>query len=87
MGSSKRSAGLVLYRFTEGRLEVLIAHMGGPLWSDKVARGKRGWSIPKGEYTEGEQPLDAACREAIDKGDGQVVRVGAVQYLGLGELQ
>jgi len=47
----------------EGRLEVLIAHMGGPLWSAKVARGKRGWSIPKGEYAIEEQPFDAACRE------------------------
>lgn len=63
MAGRKKSAGLVLYRFREGRLEVLIAHMGGPLWSDKVARGKRGWSIPKGEYTTGEEAFDAACRE------------------------
>ena len=37
--------------------------MGGPLWSGKVARGKRGWSIPKGEYSGDEEPFDAACRE------------------------
>lgn len=63
MPKRKRSAGLVLYRFTEGRLEVLIAHMGGPLWSGKVSRGKRGWSIPKGEYIDDEEPFVAACRE------------------------
>jgi len=63
MASNKKSAGLVLYRFRKDRLEVLIAHMGGPLWSGKVARGKRGWSIPKGEYTDGEEAFDAACRE------------------------
>ncbi len=63
MARKKRSAGLILYRFREDRLEVLIAHMGGPLWSGKVARGKRGWSIPKGEYGDDEQPFDAACRE------------------------
>lgn len=63
VAGGKKSAGLVLYRFTGGRLEVLIAHMGGPLWSSKVARGKRGWSIPKGEYGSDEEPLDAARRE------------------------
>ncbi len=59
MGSGKTSAGLILYRRREGRIEVLIAHMGGPLW----AKRKRGWSIPKGEYDEGEEPLACARRE------------------------
>lgn len=59
MGSGKTSAGLILYRRREGRLEVLIAHMGGPLW----AKRKRGWSIPKGEYDEHEDPLACARRE------------------------
>ena len=63
MASRKKSAGLILYRFRENRLEVLIAHMGGPLWMKKVRKGRRGWSIPKGEYTEGEAAFDAARRE------------------------
>jgi predicted NUDIX family NTP pyrophosphohydrolase len=63
MANKKKSAGLVLYRFRKKRLEVLIAHMGGPLWEKKVRNGRRGWSIPKGEYSDGEEAFDAACRE------------------------
>jgi predicted NUDIX family NTP pyrophosphohydrolase len=56
----KTSAGLLVYRFREGTLEVFIAHMGGPLWAKK---DKRSWSIPKGELDPGEKPLEAALRE------------------------
>jgi predicted NUDIX family NTP pyrophosphohydrolase len=57
----KRSAALLLYKHTsDTRLEVLIAHMGGPFWSSKDARA---WSIPKGEYEDGEDPRAAAFRE------------------------
>jgi predicted NUDIX family NTP pyrophosphohydrolase len=55
-----RSAGLLLYRIRDDRLEVLIAHMGGPFWAKK---DERAWSIPKGEYTDDEEPLAAAKRE------------------------
>ncbi|WP_260855576.1 NUDIX domain-containing protein [Curtobacterium sp. 9128] len=54
------SAGLLLWRAApSGGLEVFIAHMGGPFWR----RRPRAWSIPKGEYDDGETPLDAALRE------------------------
>jgi predicted NUDIX family NTP pyrophosphohydrolase len=57
----KRSAALLLYKFTENNgVEVLIAHMGGPFWAKKNARG---WSIPKGEYEDGEDPRATALRE------------------------
>ncbi|HKN92810.1 MAG TPA: NUDIX domain-containing protein [Thermoleophilaceae bacterium] len=56
----KRSAGLLLFRLRDGQLEVLIAHMGGPFWARK---DERAWSIIKGEYEEGEDPFEAACRE------------------------
>lgn len=57
----KRSAALLMYRLDPASgLEVLIAHMGGPFWAKKE---ERGWSIPKGEYSDGEEPLDAAVRE------------------------
>lgn len=63
MGTRKKagrvSAGLILYRTGPAGLEVLIAHMGGPLW----ARKERGWSIPKGEIDPGEEPLVTARRE------------------------
>jgi len=56
-----RSAGLLLYRRrTESALEVWIAHMGGPFWARKQDAA---WSIPKGEYAPGEDPLVAARRE------------------------
>lgn len=55
-----RSAGMLLYRVSDGVLWVLIAHMGGPFWARK---DERAWSIPKGEYEEGDDPEVAAARE------------------------
>ena len=56
----KLSAGLLLYRVRDGVVEVLIAHPGGPFWARK---DDGAWSIPKGEYTHGEDPWAAARRE------------------------
>lgn len=56
----KLSAGLLLYRVTDGVVEVLIGHPGGPFWARK---DEGAWSIPKGEYDEGEDPWTVACRE------------------------
>jgi predicted NUDIX family NTP pyrophosphohydrolase len=56
----KLSAGLLLYRLNDGVVEVLIAHPGGPFWARK---DDGAWSIPKGEYTEGDDPWAAAQRE------------------------
>lgn len=56
----KRSAGLLMYRWREGKLEVFLVHPGGPFWAKK---DRGAWSLPKGEYSEGEDPLDAAIRE------------------------
>jgi predicted NUDIX family NTP pyrophosphohydrolase len=60
----KRSAGILLYRFKEGNLEVLLVHPGGPFWAKK---DRAAWSIPKGEYEEGEDPLLAAKRELVEE--------------------
>src|SRR5919199_1555782 len=58
---AKRSAGLLLYRRPpEGGVEVLIGHMGGPFWARK---DDGGWSIPKGEYEDGEDPFAVCLRE------------------------
>jgi len=57
---AKQSAGLLLYRFHEGTLEVFLVHPGGPFWAKKDLGA---WSIPKGEIDEGEDPLEAARRE------------------------
>jgi len=56
----KTSAGVLLYRRARDGVEVLIGHMGGPFWAKKDAGG---WSIPKGEYGEGEEPFAVALRE------------------------
>jgi len=57
----RKSAGLLMYRRkTGGKLEVLLAHPGGPFWRGKDAGT---WSIPKGEYDPPEDPLAAALRE------------------------
>jgi predicted NUDIX family NTP pyrophosphohydrolase len=56
----KKSAGLLMYRRHHGVLEVFLVHPGGPFWAKKDAGS---WSIPKGEYTPGEDPLKVAKRE------------------------
>jgi predicted NUDIX family NTP pyrophosphohydrolase len=56
----KRSAGLLPYRFREGKLEVFLVHPGGPYWAKKDLGA---WSIPKGEYGPEEDPLEVARRE------------------------
>ena len=56
----KTSAGLLLYRLVNDALEVLLVHPGGPFWAKKDLAA---WSIPKGEFSPGEDPLAAAQRE------------------------
>jgi predicted NUDIX family NTP pyrophosphohydrolase len=59
----KASAGLLLYR-RRAELEVFLVHPGGPLWAKKDMGA---WSLPKGEFEEGEEPLQAAKREFIEE--------------------
>jgi predicted NUDIX family NTP pyrophosphohydrolase len=56
----KKTAGLLLYRIRDSALEVLLVHPGGPFWAK---RDEGAWSIPKGEFDEDEEPLNAAKRE------------------------
>jgi predicted NUDIX family NTP pyrophosphohydrolase len=57
---AKRSAGILLYRRNGRELELLLVHPGGPFWAKKDLGA---WSIPKGEYVEGEDALAVAKRE------------------------
>jgi predicted NUDIX family NTP pyrophosphohydrolase len=57
---AKRSAGLLLYRRRDNAVELLLVHPGGPFWARK---DDGAWSIPKGEYSEHEDPLVVAKRE------------------------
>ena len=62
---AKLSAGLLVHRRSaEGVLEVLLVHPGGPFWAKKDLAA---WSIPKGEYAEGEDPHAAAHREFVEE--------------------
>jgi predicted NUDIX family NTP pyrophosphohydrolase len=61
--AKKSSAGLLLYR-RRGELEVFLVHPGGPFWAKKDAGA---WSLPKGEFVEGDDPLAAAKREFTEE--------------------
>ncbi|MGH6825213.1 NUDIX domain-containing protein [Methyloceanibacter sp.] len=57
---TERSAGILLYRGRGAELRLLLVHPGGPFWAKK---DQGAWSIPKGEYDEGQDPLAVARRE------------------------
>ena len=74
--AGKQSAGLLLYRRHQGVWQVFLVHPGGPFWK---AKDLGAWSIPKGEFAAGEDPLEAAKREfreetgLVIKGDALVL--------------
>ena len=76
---AKRSAGILLYRLSPRGLELLLVHPGGPFWARKDLGA---WSIPKGEYAPGEDPLAAARRE-LEEETGMRVEG---DFMPLGEL-
>lgn len=61
---NKTSAGLLLYHYKVKELEVLLVHPGGPYWINK---DEGAWSIPKGEISSNEDPLEAAKREFVEE--------------------
>ncbi|MFD8388817.1 NUDIX domain-containing protein [Streptomyces sp. NPDC059680] len=78
--ATKRSAGLLLFRHTDEGLEVLLGHMGGPLWAKKDAGA---WTVPKGEYDPDEPAWEAARREfreelGLAPPDGKAIPLGEV---------
>ncbi|MEW2624696.1 NUDIX domain-containing protein [Streptomyces sp. NPDC048106] len=78
--TTRRSAGLLVYRHTGEGVEVLLGHMGGPLWARKEAGA---WTLPKGEYADDEPAWEAARREfreelGLAPPDGEAVPLGEV---------
>lgn len=67
--AKKLSAGILLYRKRVSGIEVFLVHPGGPFWAKK---DEGAWSIPKGEYTEGEDPLAVAKREFHEETNSEV---------------
>jgi predicted NUDIX family NTP pyrophosphohydrolase len=79
---ARTSAGVLLWRRgPDGGVEVLLGHMGGPFWARK---DDGAWSIPKGEYGPGEEPLAVARREFEEELGSPVP---AADLLPLGELR
>ena len=69
-----------MFRGRDKQLEVFLVHPGGPFWSNKDAGA---WMIPKGEYIDGELPLDAARREFREEtgfeANGEFIDLGTVR--------
>lgn len=81
---AKHSAGILMYRFQEGVIEVFLVHPGGPFWAKK---DDGAWSIPKGEFIfEEEDALEAAKREFEEKTgfalDGSFIPMDTVNQSG-----
>lgn len=69
-----------MHRVSDAKLEVFLVHPGGPFW---VKKDNGVWSIPKGEYEEGEDPLNAARREFHEetgfKAEGEFLELGTIK--------
>ncbi|MBV9235013.1 MAG: NUDIX domain-containing protein [Xanthobacteraceae bacterium] len=74
------SAGILVYRETNGALEVLLAHPGGPFWARK---DEGAWTIPKGLVEPGADLLATAQREFTEEtgfvADGPFVPLAPVR--------
>jgi predicted NUDIX family NTP pyrophosphohydrolase len=79
----KKSAGILFYRYTNKALQFFLVHPGGPYWQNKD-EGK--WSIPKGEFSDDEDPLDAAIREVKEETGvickGNFIELSAIKQKG-----
>lgn len=75
-----QSAGILVYRFVDRRLQVLLVHPGGPFWARK---DQGAWSIPKGLFEPDETPLQAAQREFQEEtgfaADGDFLELGTLR--------
>jgi predicted NUDIX family NTP pyrophosphohydrolase len=79
----KQSAGILMFRRRDEQIEVFLVHPGGPFWAKKDLGA---WTIPKGEYSEGEEPLLAAQREFAEETgfvpEGDFIALGEVRQAG-----
>ena len=84
--ANRVSAGILLYRWRDGSLEVLLGHPGGPYFTNKSTGH---WSIPKGEAEAGDDVADDLRRVAMrefEEETGSPVPVEAGDLLPLGEI-
>src|SRR5262245_22228746 len=77
------SAGLLLWRRSDGEIQVLLAHFGGPQWRNK---DEGAWAIPKGLVEEGEDAAACAIREFEEeigtRPEGKLVALGRIRQKG-----
>jgi len=76
--AARVSSGILLFRRRDGRLEVLLAHPGGPFFAGK---DEGHWTIPKGEVDPGED-LFAVGRREFEEETGQPLPEGPSRELG-----
>jgi predicted NUDIX family NTP pyrophosphohydrolase len=79
----RTSAGVLLYRLARGEPEILLVHPGGPFWAKKDLGA---WSVPKGEYGEGEEARACALRE-LEEELGTLPTLDADSMLDLGTVE
>lgn len=76
----KTSAGILLYRWNINVLQLFLVHPGGPFWQNKDMGS---WSIPKGEFSDDEEPLAAAIREFKEETgftiEGDFISLGSIK--------
>ena len=80
---AKESAGILPFRFVDGRLEVFLVHPGGPFWARKDVGA---WSIAKGLFEPDEEPVAAARREFQEETgfepEGELIELESVRQPG-----
>lgn len=73
-----------MYRLRDDQIELFLVHPGGPFWARKDLGA---WSIPKGEYAEGEDPLAAARREFTEETGFDTGFEAAGNFIDLGTIR
>jgi predicted NUDIX family NTP pyrophosphohydrolase len=80
---AQESAGVLMFRRTNGRLQVLLVHPGGPFWRRKDLGA---WTIPKGERMPGEDAEATARREFAEETghtlDSSLLPLGCIKQRG-----
>ena len=76
---ARTSAGILLYRRSQGGVEVLLVHPGGPFFGKKDLGN---WSIPKGEVDPTDPDFEQTARREFLEEVGHAVPGGALIDLG-----
>jgi predicted NUDIX family NTP pyrophosphohydrolase len=81
--AAEHSAGILLFRRSDGEVEFLLVHPGGPFWARKDIGA---WSIPKGQIEDEEEPRACAIRE-LEEELGAAPGLDPEQLIELGSIK